>query len=52
MITKTVKSNNGKGLINGYKPNKLSFYIILLKTGRYAELEKILYADMKKYKEE
>ena len=40
-----------KGLIKGYKPNRLSFYIILLRTGRYTELEKALYKDMEKYKE-
>ena len=42
--------NNKKGLIHGYKPNRLSLYILLINTGRIDELVKILYKDMEKYK--
>ena len=39
-----------KGLINGYEPNRISFYILLLMSGREDELMKVLYKDMEKYK--
>jgi|TARA_Y100000310_G_scaffold29525_1_gene28040 hypothetical protein len=39
-----------RGLIAGYKPNRLSLYILLLVTGRQEELYEMLYDDMGKYK--
>ena len=39
-----------RGLIYGYKPNRLSFYILLIQTGRIDELLDVLYKDMQKYK--
>ena len=46
-----VKSTKGKGLIAGYEPNRLSFYILLLQTQRIEELHQTLWRDMEKYKE-
>ena len=40
------------GLISGYKPNRISLYILLLTTNRLQELFDVLYKDMEKYKEE
>ena len=40
-----------RGLIAGYKPNKISFYIMLLQCGRADELLRVLWKDMQKYKE-
>ena len=40
------------GLISGYKPNRISLYILMLTTGRHDELMECLYKDMEKYKEE
>jgi len=45
-----VKSNKNRGLIAGYEPNKLSFYIILLHSDRLEELNDVLWKDMEKYK--
>jgi hypothetical protein len=39
-----------RGLIAGYKPNKLSLYLLLLNTGRTHELDKLLWEDMEEYK--
>ena len=39
------------GLISGYKPNRISLYILMLTTGRHDELLECLYKDMEKYKE-
>ena len=43
-------SNNKRGLIAGYEPNRISLYILLLHTNREDELLEILYKDMEKYK--
>ena len=40
------------GLIAGYKPNPISFYILLLHSGRLDELLEKLYKDMEIYKED
>ena len=40
-----------RGLIAGYKPNRISLYILLLHSGREDELLELLYKDMEKYKE-
>ena len=47
-----MKKENKRGLIQGYKPNRISLYILLLNTGRIEELEYLLYKDMEKYKED
>ena len=39
-----------RGIIAGYKPNRLSLYILMLATGRDDELMKTLYKDMEEYK--
>ena len=41
-----------RGLIAGYKPNRISLYILLLTSGRLDDLADILYKDMEKYKED
>ena len=41
-----------RGLIAGYKPNRISFYILLLTTNRLQELFDVLYKDMEEYKDE
>ena len=41
-----------RGLVAGYKPNRISLYLLLLNTGRTDELDKVLWEDMEKYKEE
>jgi serine protease inhibitor len=46
-----MKAQN-KGLIKGYKPNRLSLYILLLHTNRIDELNELLHKDMQKYKQE
>ena len=38
------------GLVAGYKPNRVSLYILMLSAGRYADLMELLYKDMAKYK--
>ena len=45
-----IESTKGKGLIAGYEPNKLSFYILLLQTQRFDELHEALWKDMEQYK--
>ena len=47
---KEVPGTSNRGLIAGYKPNRLSLYILLLTTGRDDELMKTLYKDMEEYK--
>ena len=39
-----------QGIIAGYKPNRLSLYIVLIQTGRIDELLKALWVDMEEYK--
>ena len=46
-----VKETKKIGLIAGYKPNRISLYILLIQTGRINELLKVLYKDMEQYKE-
>ena len=47
-----VVSNEKRGLIAGYKPNRISLYILMLTTGRADELLDVLYKDMEEYKED
>ena len=46
-----VKETKKIGLIAGYKPNRISLYILLIQTGRISELVEVLYKDMEQYKE-
>jgi len=39
-----------QGIIAGYKPNRLSLYIVLIQAGRIEELLKALWKDMEEYK--
>ena len=39
-----------RGLISGYEPNRISFYILLLMSSREDELLEVLYKDMEQYK--
>ena len=47
-----IKEAKKRGLIAGYKPNRISLYILMLTTGRLDELADLLYKDMEPYKEE
>ena len=47
-----IKNQKKLGLIAGYKPNPISFYILLLQCGRLDELLEKLYKDMEIYREE
>ena len=38
------------GLVADYKPNRISFYILLLASGRIDQLREVLYKDMEKYR--
>jgi len=40
----------GRGLVAGYKPNRISLYILMLSTGRLDELMDVFYKDMAVYK--
>ena len=39
-----------RGLIAGYKPNRITLYILMVSSGRYEELMKVFYKDMEEYK--
>ena len=43
-------NNQNRGLVAGYKPNRISLYILLLSSGRLDELADVFYKDMEKYK--
>ena len=47
-----IKNQKKLGLISGYKPNPISFYILVLQCGRLDELLEKLYKDMEIYREE
>ena len=51
---KTMEKNvtEGLGLVADYKPNRISFYILLLASGRTDQLRDVLYNDMEKYRSE
>ena len=51
---KTMEKNvaEGLGLVADYKPNRISFYILLLASGRTDQLRDVLYKDMEKYRSE
>ena len=49
-VTKMAENAGKRGLIAGYKPNRISLYILMLTTGRHEELMKVLYKDMEEYK--
>ena len=51
MSNKNMKVVSDKrGLIAGYKPNRITLYILMLSSGRYEELMKVFYKDMEEYK--
>jgi len=39
-----------QGLISGYKPNRISLYLMYLYSDRIEDLERVLLDDMAKYK--
>ena len=41
-----------QGLFKGYKPNRLSLYLLMLSSGRSDELYDVIMKDMEEYKEE
>tara|TARA_R110000824_G_scaffold37327_7_gene114722 strand:+ start:1386 stop:1610 length:225 start_codon:yes stop_codon:yes gene_type:complete len=45
-----VISDEKRGLVEGYKPNRISLYILMLTAGRLQELMNVLYKDMEEYK--
>ena len=49
---KEVPGTSKRGLIAGYKPNRISWYIMLLTTNRLDMLMDTLFKDMMKYKED
>jgi hypothetical protein len=48
----TDTKQSGVGIIAGFKPNRLSLYILLLSTNRLDKLMDTLYKDMEQYKED
>ena len=51
MNSKQVKAKPvERGLVAGYAPNRISFYILLLSAGRNQYLMDVLVKDMEKYK--
>ena len=51
MSNKNMKVVSDKrGLIAGYKPNRITLYILMLSSGRYKELMEVFYKDMEEYK--
>ena len=50
MSNKTEIKDKKRGLIEGYEPNRISLYLALLNTGRYNDLDRLLWNDMEKYK--
>jgi len=47
---KEVPGTSNRGLIEGYKPNRISWYIMLLTTNRLDMLMDTLYKDMEEFK--
>ena len=45
-----IKDSKKRGLIAGYEPNRISLYILMLRSGRNEELLELLYNDMEKYR--
>jgi len=39
-----------RGLHYGYKPNRISLYLLMIDTGRIDELRNTLYDDMEKFR--
>ena len=53
MITDDIKTKYAQtehGVYHGYKPNRLSLYLLYLNTGRYDDLRECLVKDMEKYR--
>ena len=51
MLEEVKEAEKNRGLIAGYKPNRISLYILYILSDRIDELVKILYKDMEQYKE-
>ena len=51
-VSEENKETKKRGIVSGYKPNRLSLYILLLNCGRLEELNEVLIKDMEQYKEE
>ena len=45
-----VINDKKRGLVAGYKPNRISLYILMLSSGRLDELMDVFYKDMEEYK--
>jgi|6_EtaG_2_1085325.scaffolds.fasta_scaffold190798_2 hypothetical protein len=50
MSNKEIIKDKKRGLVAGYKPNRISLYILMLSSGRYEELMEVFYKDMEEYK--
>ena len=46
----TEHKTKGVGIYAGFKPNRISFYLLLLQTGRIDELEDTMFKDMEEYR--
>ena len=46
----TEQKTKGIGIYAGFKPNRISFYLLLLQTGRIDELEDTMFKDMEEYR--
>ena len=44
------KPKEERGLFSGYKPNRLSLYLLMISAGRSNELYDVILKDMKQYK--
>jgi hypothetical protein len=44
------KTNDSRGIYAGFKPNRISLYLLLLQTGRLDELQEAMFKDMEKYR--
>ena len=51
MLEEVKEAKKNRGLIAGYKPNRISLYIVYILSDRIDELVEILYKDMEQYKE-
>ena len=43
-------NDDSRGIYAGFKPNRISFYLLLLQTGRHDELQDAMFKDMEKYR--
>ena len=50
MLEEVKEAEKNRGLMAGYKPNRISLYILYILSDRIDELVKVLYKDMEQYK--